>query len=75
MKLIDYQDKIRSLDRIDDLERDSIIVCVFNILTKATLVLFPNGAYKKIKWYQFNRWVVLGKLMFDLVRMVMSRKS
>ena len=72
MILKDYNNKINST--IDVLEKESIIAMLFTKLTEATFILFPKGIYRQIKWYQFNRWVLLGKIMYDLIRLIMKKK-
>lgn len=72
MILRDFQKKIDS--NLDQLEKESIIIMLFNKLTEATFILFPNGMYKQIKWYQFNRWVALGRIMYSLIKLIMKRK-
>jgi len=72
MILRNYEKKITS--NLDQLEKESIIIMLFNKLTEATFILFPNGIYKQIKWYQLNRWIALGKLFYSLIKVIMNRK-
>lgn len=75
MILREYKTKVNNASSLDQLEKDSIIVMLFNKLAEAALILFPSGIYKQIKWYQFNRWILLGKLMYELIRLIMRRKG
>jgi len=74
MILKEYKNKVSYPALIDDLEKDSIIIMLFDKLSKAAIILFPNGIYKAIRWWQINRWVMLGKIMYDLIKVVMRRK-
>jgi hypothetical protein len=55
---------------LDSLERDSILLLVFNILGEAAAILFPGGIYSPLKFFHIVRWVKLGRLMWRLVIMV-----
>ena len=72
MNLKEYHSKVYFPSRIDDAEKDSIVMALFVALQRAADILFPNGVYRSIKWWQVNRWIMLGKLMYDIIRKFMK---
>jgi hypothetical protein len=47
-----------------------IVMAVIGFMQRAKDILFQNGQYKGVKWYQIGRVVKLVKLTVDFVKLI-----
>jgi hypothetical protein len=61
-----------AIDTMSTLEKETLLVLIINIVMEGVAIVFPNGKYSPLKWFNIGRWVGLGKLMLRIINLFKS---
>lgn len=68
--------KTRSdINKMQSLERETLLVLVLNIVMEGVSILFPKGEFQRLRWFSFSKWIGLGKLMLKVIDLFRSEKD
>ena len=59
--------KYTSTERMSKLDKWYLLEITTEMIAAATIVLFPFGKYKPIKWHHIGRLIKLGKILIVMI--------